>query len=194
MALYRVTVKTTSPGAGGDCLNVLHIRTDTIPSPGAGDVDLEEALDALHTTYTAMRNVFAAGSTHSVGDSVIKDPYGSPEYYPFTATSVPGADEGAVAPPHLAIVVGLRTTSATRRGRGRVFIGPLNSLALQGTDGTISTDRLAMVRNAWNAFVADSLSTNGWGLAVWSGLDNVARDVTSAAVRDSLAVMRSRRP
>jgi hypothetical protein len=193
MPLYRVTVRTTSPGAGGDCMNVLHIRTAGTDITGS-DTDLGEAMTALETCYDAMKNVFPPGSVHHIGDSVIADPYGSPTYYAFTPVTSDAADEGAVAPPHLAICVGLRTTSATRRGRGRVFIGPLNSLAMQTTDGTVNTDRLAMVTNAWAAFVADSVTANGWGLVVWSDLDSLARDVVSSSVRDSLAVMRSRRP
>ena len=194
MPLYRVTNRIVSPGAGGDCVNVLHIRTTGTFTPPDPDLEILEALDAMHTTYLQMKNVWAAGSQVTVGDSVIADPYGSPQYHPYTPTPFAGADEGAVAPPHLAIVVGLRTTTATRAGRGRVFIGPLNSLAMQPTDGTVNTDRLATVRNAWNAFVADSQTANGWALAVYSHKDGVARDVTSAAVRDSLGVMRSRRP
>lgn len=194
MPLYRVTNRITSPGAGGDCVNVLHIRTagtDVIPS---GDNDLEEALDALVTVYTNCRNVYAAGAAHSIGDSVIADPYGNPRYYAWNPVALPGADEGGVAPPHLAIVVGLRTTAATRAGRGRIFIGPLNSMALQGADGTVDPGRLNNVRLSWAAFVADSMTANGWGLTVWSGVDGVARDVVSTSVRDSLGVMRSRRP
>jgi hypothetical protein len=136
----------------------------------------------------------ARNAVVTIGHQIIAEPYTAPQFYPFTPVTSNASDEGAQAPPHLAIVVNLRTTSATRRGRGRVFIGPLNSLAIGSDDGTIATDRLAMVRNAWQSFVADSLTANGWGLAVWSDLDSLARDVTSAAVNDRFGVLRSRRP
>lgn len=194
MPLYRVTNRITSPHAGGESMNVVHVRTlgtDVIPS---GDNDLEEALDAMHTTYDAHKGIYAPGSSIEVGYSVIADPYGTPQYYAYTPVPIAGPGEGAIAPPHLALVVGLRTTSATRAGRGRVFLGPLNALALDGADGTPMATYVASARDAWAAFIADSSTANGWALAVWSGVDQVARDVVSSAVRDSLAVMRSRRP
>lgn len=192
MSLYRVTNRIVSPTAGGECINVIHIRT--VVSGTGEDRNIGEAIDALATTYDQISNVMARNAVVTVGETVIRDPYGSPTYANVTPIVARTADEGAQAPPHLAIVVGLRTTAATRTGRGRVFLGPLNSLAVESDDGTIRTDRLQAVRNAWEAFVADSVSANGWGLAVYSTVDKVARDVTSVSVRDSLAVMRSRRP
>ena len=58
----------------------------------------------------------------------------------------------------------------------------------------MDTARLGTVRTAWAALIADSVTANGWGLAVWSNLDAVARDVVGATVKDRFAVMRSRRP
>lgn len=192
MSLYRVTNRIVSPTAGGECINVLHIRT--VATDDGPDDNIEEAMDAMRTTYDNISNAMARNAVTTVGETVIRDPYGAPTYSDVSPRIARASDEGAQAPPHLAIVVGLRTSSATRRGRGRVFLGPLNSLAVESEDGTIRTDRLQAVRSAWEDFVADSQAANGWALAVYSTLDKVARDVTSVSVRDSLAVMRSRRP
>jgi hypothetical protein len=89
-------------------------------------------------------------------------------------------------------VVGWRTASATRAGRGRTFLGPIGSGALD-SDGTIKSDTLDAVRTAAQDLVADSLGFGNGALVVYSPTHDIARDFTASAVRDQFAVLRSRR-
>lgn len=195
MALYRVPVTIVSPNSDGNSLNVLHVRTLADPGDPLPDANLEEAVDALRACYTAHRDAYPTPASITIGTGIIRDPYGSPTYVPDIAgDAITGQGGPDYAPPHLALCVALRTTAATRRGRGRVFLGPLTLSMCQGADGTVDTTRLGTVRTAWAALIADSVTANGWGLSVWSNLDSVARDVVGATVKDRFAVMRSRRP
>ena len=126
------------------------------------------------------------------GPEVIRDPYGSPVYVPVSRAQLAGSGGTSFAPAPTAMVVTWRTQSATRSGRGRTFLGPLASSALQ-TDGTLSGSLVATVQDACDDLVAwNSVGTNG-SFAVYSRTNGVARDITASKARDYVAVLRSRR-
>ena len=96
------------------------------------------------------------------------------------------------APPATALVVGWRTSSASRAGRGRTFLSPLTAAAVEG-DGTVSGTQLAAVRGAAQTLI-DSSTTEGDGaFGVYSQSQSLLRDFVSVRVQDKFAVLRSRR-
>lgn len=190
MAIYRIPVRiegTTTPG--GPWMNILHVSTQ----PGGQPGDLGEALDALEAFYTALRNYFSTAVQVIIGEGMIEDPGGSPQYVDDDRRVVVGA---AASPANLsallAVVVSWRTASATRSGRGRTFLGPFVTLANEN-NGTPAPDLLSRINVAAQALVEDSQSANGWAFGVLSTTQGTFRPVTGHSVRDRFAVLRSRR-
>jgi hypothetical protein len=188
MAIFRVPARITYTAQGGPGVNVFHISTQ----PGGQPGDLGEALDALEAFYRGMVEVFAPGTSITIGEGIIRDPLGTPEYVDDDSRTIATGGGGGSAPPLLAVVCGWRTTSATRSGRGRTFIGPVARDTLQ-QDGTVNGDQLTAIRLAATGLVDDSQSANGWALGVLSVQQGVFRDVTGVTVRDRLSFLTSRR-
>lgn len=191
MGIVRIPVTVTNNLPGGPFMNVLHVRT-----VGGGDddaVDVGHALDALVSFYTSIRTLYPNGSVIKMGEGMILDPLGSPTYFPDDSRTVTtGAVAGGTTSTLLSIVVSWRTMSASRSGRGRTFIGPLNGDAIT-TDGTPADSAVNMIRNAAAALVEDSDSLNGWALGVLSTKEGILRDVTGSSVRDRWSFLSSRR-
>lgn len=191
MSIIRVPVTVTSPQAGGPFMNILHFRVDGVDEEEADN--LGEALTALEDFYTAMVALYPAQSVIRFGEGMIRDPLGSPTYVTDDPKVINvGSTSQVVVSTLLAVVVGWRTTSASRSGRGRTFIGPLNSDATQG-DGTPLNGAVSTITAAAQALAADSQTANGWALGVLSTKQGLLRDVTGASVKDRWAFLSSRR-
>jgi hypothetical protein len=206
MPIYRVPVKLSWPRAGSPGVNVWHVRT-VENNPGS---ELQTAVDALRAFYnsvnlidlTSSAGIFAPGTTVTLGDIVDVD---SQEFATATWATVTAQTTPAAAAPALQLVVGWRTSSATRRGRGRTFLGPLQAAAVD-TDGTPKAAVLSGVGAAAQTLVDASLGIANWAVGVYglmeqapagttdyTGLPRVLRDVTGYKVKDQFAVLRSRR-
>ena len=193
MAVYRVPVKLTWTGSGSPGVNVFHVHVV------AGDplVEVAEAITALGTFYTAIGVLLWQGSTWTIGDPVTD----AETDELLAVTPLSGATshgQSSKLAPALAIVCGWRTTTAARRGRGRTFLGPLNVDA-GSTDGTPSSGALSTIQTAATALISSSTGDAGWNLAVY-GQENpgeefprLARAFSTASIRDTFAVLRSRR-
>lgn len=190
MPIVRVPVTLTSTIAGGPFMNVLHFNAS---GPQGTETEMGEALTALHAFYNGLVNVFPPGLSIRFGEGMVQDPLGNPQFLPDDPHSITvGAASLNVPATFAAIVVGWRTASATRRGRGRTFIGPLRQNAWEG-EGTPTAQALAYVRTAATTLVEDSRSANGWALGVLSTVDGQFREVTGNTVHDRFGVLRSRR-
>lgn len=190
MAIVRVPARLDYPFNGGPGVNVWHVSTASLQDTQA---NLEEAVDALAAFYTAIRPWYPTGMTVTLGEGMIIDPLGSPEYATDYSTKITSSGGSATVTSNLlAIVCGWRTSSATRSGRGRTFIGPLVTQAGEG-DGTPAPDTLADIRGAAATLVADSLSANGWAIGVLSTKQGTFRDITGVTVKDRFAFLSSRR-
>lgn len=170
-------------------MNVLHFSTQ----PGGQPGDLGEALDALESFYVKLRTYYPTSVQIVIGEGIIEDPLGSPSYVQddrrvLTGLSDPGQHMSAL----LALVVGWRTASATRSGRGRTFIGPLGPTA-GASDGTPTAGFVSALSGAAIDFVDDSNSANGWAFGVLSTKTGTFRPVTGSSVRDRFAFLSSRR-
>lgn len=190
MAIVRVPVRMEdSSTPGGPWMNVLHVSTQVGGQPG----DLGEALDALEAFYEGVRGFMPNTTTITLGEGMISDPGGSPTYVPDDSrTLVGGGAADQHLPALLAIVVGWRTASATRSGRGRTFVGPL-VVSAKDSDGTPTAAVVTAITNAAAALVSDSQSANGWAFGVLSTKTGTFRDVSGSSVRDRFAFLSSRR-
>lgn len=185
MATYKVPVTIQHPGAGGTAYNIFNLRCQD-------EADLGDALGALHDFYEALTGCYPDGTTILVGDGIIKDPYGAPTYVGFTPDPLEATGLAAQSPQLLAIVVSWRTTSATRSGRGRTFLGPLTP-AVFDSDGTIASVYLGGIQSAAEDLVSASTGLGGWAYGVYSHKDSVIRDWTASSVKDRASYLSSRR-
>lgn len=187
MTIYKIPMKIEGgPAAGGPFMNIWHVSAD-------GTLNLEEAVDAIGNFYDGIAGYIPANCTAALGEGIIADPYGSPTYVDDIPRPVTfgGAGDQSLST-LLAVTVSWRTSSATRSGRGRTFVGPLVNNAGQG-DGTPSAAFMTVVRAAAAALVADSGSLNGWEAGVFSQKESTFRPFTGSSVRDRWSYLSSRR-
>jgi hypothetical protein len=176
---------------------VFHVRTVNDAGDVLGEPEMEAALTALHTFLgPCYRSCGVNGLAWTSGAGVVD--VVSQEMYDFTTRTETNSVADGAAPPALAIVVGWKTSSGTRRGRGRTFLGPVRSGTIQ-SDGTVSTTILGDLNAAATTLVNASLVDNGWAVGVY-GQENagdpgghVLRDFQGHKIRDVFAVLRSRR-
>jgi hypothetical protein len=187
MPTGRINIQLTFPHGSSPGLNTFHFRFDDDP---LGNV--QAVVDALEDFYTPMRPFFGQSTTISCSPEAISDPYGDPSYVAVTPWSMNGSGSGNYLPPATQLVVGWRTTNATRSGRGRTFLGPLTEGALD-SNGSVLPAALTASRGAATTLVNASAGANGWAIGVYSRTDGLLRDIVSSSVRDQFAVLRSRR-
>lgn len=188
MPTYRADIGLTWPGNGSPGVNTFHFRCDD----GFGQTDVQEVIDGLSTFYETARNIIHSSVQITCPNEIVEDPYGSPKFYAVTGWSKPGTGQGSLLPPATQIVVGWRTESATRSGRGRTFLGPLSSDVLEA-DGSPVGAKLGFAQGAADALVAASKDWTYASLGVYSQTQGLLRDWQGARVRDVFAVLRSRR-
>lgn len=192
MSIFRVPVTITTPGIpGGPYMNVWNCRTVTGPPGDSGD--LANALDALEDFYRGVKDYFPNLTEVRFGEGMIRDPLGSPEYQDDDPrVLLTGGVAGGSATALLAIVVGWRTTSASRSGRGRTFVGPF-SVSATAADGTPNDQVVNGVRLAAEGLVSASTGPGGWSFGVLSTQQGILRDFTGSSVRDRWSFLSSRR-
>lgn len=191
MPSLHVPVRLTWAGSGSPGVNVWDVRT-TGGDPGPSD-DLQAMTDALRVFYTDLMagDIFPGGYTASYA-GVATSVGDSPEFFTSDAWSITESGPADVAPPIAQMILTLRTSSATRRGRGRKFIGPVRPTIVQA-DGTPTTVALGVLQNAGNALLAESEEFADGAIGVFSSVDELFRDIVSVQARDYFASLRSRR-
>lgn len=210
MTVWRVPVEISWNGPGSPGVNVWHVRCNS--GLGADATELQAAVDSIHTFYEqlggdgAVANpILAPGATLRLGTvlEVSSESQGSP-----TWVDIPGVAGATAAPPALQVCISWRTSLAARRGRGRTFLGPLSG-ELVASDGTPSPALMQEANYAAQGIVDRNQGNNGWAVAIWgqesrmsgpnitpkmrAAAPHVARDITGFAIRDTFAVLRSRR-
>lgn len=190
MPVYRVPVSLSYAGPGSPGVNVLHIRTAGVPLEG--DTERENAM-------VAIRNFYASTSLLYHASTVIRFPTELVDVEDNEIVSVAARNEisGAgtatvMLPPASCICVSWKSSSATRAGRGRTFLGGLSSTVLDANGGIRSQNRTSTLAAA-QALIDASTSAEGWSLAVYSRTQQVARDVVGATIGTQFASLRSRR-
>jgi len=190
MALGRLVVRISHSSLGGTGSNTWHFRADGDFSASFGLAE-DIALD-IKAFYAACGTLFPDTGTWSFDGLVLGVGPDEGQTYSIANWTQPGSAAGGVLPPQTCIVVGWRTPSGGRSGRGRTFLGPLTTNAVEA-NGTIETTKLGVVRAAATALVAQSEDYVGAALGVFSPQDVVLRDFTSAVVHDKFAYLGSRR-
>lgn len=205
MAIFRIPINLAWNAAGSPGVNVWHVRDDAWP----GSTNLDEALTVLSDFYADLAStdigILADQLRYSLGDIVELESkeYVSPDplaFVPGTATTADG-----LGPTPLQICVSWRTSSATRRGMGRTFIGPLRRTAA-ASDGTPTDSHVTALRNAAQTIIDHNNSPLTSSFGIYGASDGatktqiesgdyprVLRDITGFRVRDNFAVLRSRR-
>jgi len=189
MPIYRVPVRIEYKADGGPAFNVLHVRTVS----SARD-ELLGALGAIEQFYDDVSEIYRPDTTVTIGEGMIKDPLGSPEYVNDSRRVVTGTGGGGTTPTLIALVVSWRTSSASRSGHGRTFLGPVQLSAVDAVDGTPTQAILTTVGNAADELVSASSGLNDWAVGVLSTKQGLLRDFTGFTVRDRFAFLSSRRP
>lgn len=190
MALYRYIVDLTWAGSGSPGVNVWHMRTS---EPEFILQDVQVLVDALETFYQGMAQFIPPSASMSGRGEIVKDFDGAPTFEDVDGWSVSGGSSNAgYAPLSSAIVVGWKTNSATRAGRGRTFISPL-SLGTVDTNGTPTAGTVSSMSTIAASLVTTSKGSPNGAIGVWSASTNTFRDFVSSSVRDQFAVLRSRR-
>lgn len=200
MAIFRVPINISFPGAGSPGANIWHIRT---PGPLVGD-ELTQAnalIAIIHTFYTDLLAYFPNTTAITLGTVVEEET--QREISP-TFAQVTGTGTGS-SPQALALVVTWKTSIAARRGRGRTFVGPLNTGAVEsnGTPNeTFRANALLAAQNLVNSSVAylnGAIGVYGYQDA-WTepgprpaGQPRILRDFTGRSIRDLFGILRSRR-
>nr|CRY96756.1 hypothetical protein [uncultured prokaryote] len=189
MPIYRVTVNLAYPAPGSPGANIWHIATGTTATYEA--VAVRTSL--LQAFYTAVRGLYPESVTMS-WDGIATDVV-TGDQVAGTGWTVTGNGGSLYLPLAAQIVVGWRTGTALRSGIGRTFLGPLAG-ASSDVSGTPSATALTTVRTAALNLINANQQAAGeeaFGLGVYSRTTGALRQFGSARVRDSYAVLRSRR-
>lgn len=190
MATFRYAVNLTWTGASGSPgVNVWHGRT-TGGLPGSSEIS--GLSDMIEEFYTAIAGLYPGQVTITSPEfaSGVGDDEGDQASVP--AWSVAGTGAASFLPPASCMLVDWRTNSGGRRGRGRTFLGPLSDDTIEN-NGTPAEGGRTIVQLAADDLIesSDSFGNGAWG--VYSRVDNVIRDFTSASCPNLFAVLRSRR-
>lgn len=190
MATFKVPIRIEGPMLPDPGYNIFHIRNQV----GEEENDaIDQFLTDLEAFYTAMERMFPSSLDFTFGEGIIRDPYGSPTYMADRPRTVDLGAASAPAAAFQALTVSWRTTSATRSGRGRTFLGPIGR-DLTDADGTPDSITVNEARAAATALVNKSTSPlRGWSLGVFSVKQGVLRDVTGSTVSDRWSYLSSRR-
>lgn len=203
MSVFRLPVKIAAPNASPS-VNVWHLRSGTWDVPAIDNAALTAGVQRIRAAYFNIAAYYPTGTTIT-SEGPVNVQSGEAPAAAFTAVS--GTGTGGSLPPHLAVCSSWKTSSRTRRGTGRTFWGPLVTGWLEA-DGTITQAVLANFRTQVSTLVTDSMAANSWAIGIYGQQDampgapaaarqlapHVFRDIISVTVRDSFAVMRSRRP
>lgn len=197
MAVYRIPVELVNTAFPSTMANVWHARTDT--SDVFWDPVTEEntVMGELRTFYTNIAQVLAAGTTVRFPSAIAN--VETQEEVQLDAIPDVTTTSTTYAPKGLSIVISWRTSSRSRRGRGRTFVGPLADLMLEPGTGAPAFTYKQAIQDAADALVAASSGVNGWAFGVWGQQDagvaepKVLRDFTQGVVANEFSLLRSRR-
>lgn len=202
MAIWKSSVVIHNGLLGGNGTNTWHVRTvgnASFPHTEATG-QLQSLTDMLEDFYTGVLSIIGGGTTidfealwTSVDES---EPIGA-DVNGWTMTAS-GSD--AIAPPQTCLVVGWRTNSPTKGGRGRTFLGPVKQPGVLNGTGKPSDAARATVEAAGLALIeaSDTFGNGAFGVYSRAGTvseaDNgVLRDFTAVRIQNQFGTLRSRR-
>lgn len=192
MGVYRFRVQYTYPGGGGPGYSLFHFRT-TVDGGTELDADLTAARDALSAFFGAIRSLWPSTMTVS-GDTSWVNVVTQEEAGRTSAFSYPGTSTATnYLPIATALVLSHYTSSRTRSGRGRTFIGPLAGSVADSAGAPTLAARTTLVTEATARLLTPFTGAGDGAFVVWSPTQQLARDVTQFRTGPKFAVLRSRR-
>lgn len=191
MATYRFRVEYRYRPTGGPGYSVFHFRTATLGGDDE-DAQLQVARDAISGFYEDLVGLFP--TTMSVrGDTSWVNVENQEERGLTTQFVRIGTAPDLYLPTSSMLCLTHVTSTRTRSGRGRTFVGPLAAGTSQG-DGTPTIQAAnTLVQSAIDNLLTPFAGNANGSFVVWSPTQQVARDVTAFRTRDVFAVLRSRR-
>lgn len=187
MATWRAVVTLNHAALGGTGTNTWHLRT-AISDVGQANV----IMGLVEDFYTGINGYFPDSASINWDGELVGVGANEGDFLEVADWTVVGGTAGGVLPPSQSIVVGWRTETGGRSGKGRTFLGPMHNNTLEA-NGTPDPTCLGNIRDAAADLVSASLADGNGALGVWSRQDSLLRDFTSSAVRDSFGSLRSRR-
>lgn len=190
MAVWRVPVVLNSAFITGTGANTWHIRT-AAEGDGAA-IEAAPLIEAIRVFYASVGENTLSPVRVSF-DGILRRvdaEVGTIQEAEGWTFSPP--DNGEPLPLAIAMCVSWRTSLATRRGRGRTFLGPVAASTLEDNGTPLASIRAEIV-SACADLIGASQDNNLGGIGVWSPADQVLRDFIGATVPNEYAVLRSRR-
>jgi hypothetical protein len=189
MATYEYVVDLTWNGPGSPGVSVWHFRADQLNISGS---DADDCVTVISDFWAAiMLAGFMPAGSKAAGRNYCIDVV-SREIVTVTPFLHQSSAAGTEFAGPLMMVLTLATSVATRSGRGRKFIGPvLDSLGSQ--DGTPDSGGVSTLQTIGAQLVTDSEALNEAAIGVYSRTGLLFRDLVSTRVRDTFAILRSRR-
>jgi len=190
MGVYHYTVDLTWDGAGSPGANVWDIEAVAGGSSEAANLQL--ATDAIEQFYDDLLTVNFYPQSYTVTGRTEAVNIATSNIEPVTGWTQVTASTSQNYAGLLQMICTIRTISATRRGRGRKFIGPVDT-TLTSTDGTPSSSAVGFLQAACDGLMASSTGAADWSIGVYSSVDLTFRTALSMQARDYFAALRSRR-
>lgn len=188
MPTYRTSVRWDYSVGGGPGYSTFHYRTGVGADQQA---DLDNARDTLNGAFGLLLPLLPPTSSVS-SDGFWIDIDTSEAYTTDTWSNEGSSSNVGYLPPATAICLNWLTSSRTRSGRGRTFIGPLSMSTAEG-NGTPTSDAIDRVLLFGQRIVDhDPVGLDG-SFGVYSPSQNIIRDLVGVQARDQFAVLRSRR-
>jgi hypothetical protein len=132
----------------------------------------------------AMVKVYDMGHPHPI----------PPDIYPFTLAPAAGSDNGL--PTEVALCLSYSSSSLpTKRGRGRIYLGPLHSnvVNLEAPNVHVNPSAILAIQRAARYLIdANTGSTPSCAWGIYSRVDNQIRAVTNAYVDNEFDTQRRR--
>lgn len=191
MPVFRGVVSIAHPSLGGEGSNTWHCRTVSVTNPGI-TADLVILTGMLEDLYNGLNDVLAGGTLCTFDGEWIQIDSEEPEIHDVPGWSSASGTSTAPLPPANSMVISWRTNLASKRARGRTFVGPLGVNTLQD-NGTPTEAARGLLDGHAEAFIEAFDGAFNGAFGVWSQLDAVLRDFTGASTANRFAVLRSRR-
>lgn len=182
--LYRVTVNVQD--WNGLNVNVFHCDSSTVAPADFGAA----AFTLFSTFYGDIESIYTSSAIVGIGQII--DLSTTPvTYVPFDPTPFTMSVSGSRADARQAITVTWRSAVATKRGRGRSFLGPLNVSFFDDTSGLIESSYVTAIDSAAAALI-NSANVATIPLQVYSKAGGLKHPIIGRHVGRTVRTLRSR--
>jgi hypothetical protein len=186
--VYRITMLGKMLQNGEPILNTFYYR---ISIAGAGDekLALATAFQPGGAPYAALLGMLPTNYSCTLLAVQPVKPVGTVEYIAPTVTI--GSIAGQWSPSQVAMIVTRRTATPGKKGRGRIFVGPVPISQIAAGDNDTVTAGYA---SSLNTPLVAAISNGGWTFVpvLWSRKFQISYDLTAGSGNVVLRTRRSR--